>query len=71
MEGRKRKWQSASGFQQVNRFAFLPCSPIDVFISFCAGKFEARDLKWAPDGKGFILFDKDQFCCAFEVEDDV
>ncbi|EKM83583.1 hypothetical protein AGABI1DRAFT_66345, partial [Agaricus bisporus var. burnettii JB137-S8] len=33
-------------------------------------KFETRDAKWAPDGKGFILYDKDQFCCAFEVEDE-
>ncbi|KAF9455040.1 YVTN repeat-like/Quino protein amine dehydrogenase [Macrolepiota fuliginosa MF-IS2] len=39
-------------------------------IGVPAQKFEARDVKWAPDGKGFILFDKDQFCCAFEVEDE-
>jgi hypothetical protein len=32
-------------------------------------KFETRDVNWSPDGKGFILFDRDQFCCAFEVED--
>lgn len=33
-------------------------------------KFETRDLKWAPDGKGLILMDKDMFCCAFEVEEE-
>ncbi|EIM92727.1 YVTN repeat-like/Quino protein amine dehydrogenase [Stereum hirsutum FP-91666 SS1] len=34
-----------------------------------AKTFDARDLKWAPDGKGMILLDRDAFCCAFEVED--
>lgn len=34
-----------------------------------AESFDARDLKWAPDGKGMILLDRDAFCCAFEVED--
>jgi len=32
-------------------------------------KFETKDVRWAPDGKGFILLGKDQFCCAFEVSD--
>jgi hypothetical protein len=27
-------------------------------------------LRWAPDGKGFILLGKDHFCCAFEVLDE-
>lgn len=31
--------------------------------------FETRDLKWAPDGKGIVLLGRDQFCCAFEVEE--
>jgi len=35
-----------------------------------AENFETKDIGWAPDGKGFILFDKDQFCCAFEAEDE-
>ncbi|KAF6766529.1 WD repeat-containing protein 8 [Ephemerocybe angulata] len=39
-------------------------------IGVPAKNFEARDLRWAPDGKGFILLDRDQFCCAFEVEDE-
>ncbi|KZV75494.1 YVTN repeat-like/Quino protein amine dehydrogenase [Peniophora sp. CONT] len=34
-----------------------------------AKKFEARDVRWAPDGKGLVLIDRDTFCCAFEVED--
>lgn len=32
-------------------------------------EFKARDVKWSPDGKGMILFDKDHFCCAIEVDD--
>ncbi|EGO05153.1 hypothetical protein SERLA73DRAFT_118703 [Serpula lacrymans var. lacrymans S7.3] len=32
-------------------------------------EFEAREMKWAPDGKGVVLMDKDRFCCAFEVEE--
>ncbi|KAF8078745.1 hypothetical protein FPV67DRAFT_1466293 [Lyophyllum atratum] len=44
-------------------------------IAECIGvpameKFETRDLKWAPDGKGLVLLDKDQFCCAFEVQEE-
>ncbi|KAH7912567.1 WD repeat-containing protein 8 [Hygrophoropsis aurantiaca] len=38
-------------------------------IGVPAKKFSTRDLKWAPDGKGLVLLDKDAFCCAFEVED--
>ena len=34
------------------------------------GNFETKDLRWAPDGKGLILIGKDNFCCAFEVEDE-
>ncbi|KAG1875623.1 WD repeat-containing protein 8 [Suillus subalutaceus] len=33
-------------------------------------KFETRNIKWAPDGKGLVLLDKEVFCCAFEVEED-
>ena len=32
--------------------------------------FETRDIVWARDGKGLILFGKDQFCCAFEVREE-
>ncbi|TFK77216.1 WD repeat-containing protein 8 [Pluteus cervinus] len=38
-------------------------------IGIPAKRFEHRDFKWAPDGKGLILLDKEQFCCAFEVEE--
>lgn len=31
-------------------------------------QFETRDVRWAPDGKGIVLLDKETFCCAFEVE---
>ncbi|KIY50586.1 WD repeat-containing protein 8 [Fistulina hepatica ATCC 64428] len=37
-------------------------------IGVPAQKFELRDLRWAPDGKGMTLLDRDTFCCAFEVE---
>jgi hypothetical protein len=32
--------------------------------------FATKDIRWAGDGKGVALVDKDMFCCAFEVEDD-
>lgn len=32
-------------------------------------KFNARDVQWAPDGKGLVLVDRETFCCAFDVED--
>ncbi|KAI0053377.1 YVTN repeat-like/Quino protein amine dehydrogenase [Auriscalpium vulgare] len=38
-------------------------------IGVPAHKFDTRDVKWAPDGKGLILVDRDKFCCAFEVEE--
>ncbi|KIM66308.1 hypothetical protein SCLCIDRAFT_1153469 [Scleroderma citrinum Foug A] len=31
-------------------------------------KYETKDVRWAPDGNGLVLMDKDTFCCAFEVE---
>lgn len=31
-----------------------------------ARKFETRDLRRAPDGKGMVLVDWETFCCAFE-----
>ncbi|RPD56789.1 WD repeat-containing protein 8 [Lentinus tigrinus ALCF2SS1-7] len=46
----------------------------DAEVAECVGvpaqKFEARELKWAPDGKGMILLDRETFCCAFEVEEE-
>lgn len=32
-------------------------------------KFEARDVRWAPDGKGLLLLDRETFCSAFEAEE--
>lgn len=40
------------------------------FTLFASEKFDTRDIKWAPDGKGFVLLDRDQYCCAFEVEEE-
>ncbi|TBU44554.1 WD repeat-containing protein 8 [Dichomitus squalens] len=43
-------------------------------VAECVGvpaqKFETRDLRWAPDGKGMVLLDRETFCCAFEVEEE-
>ncbi|KAG6851214.1 hypothetical protein H0H93_015224 [Arthromyces matolae] len=39
-------------------------------IGVPAKKFSTRDIKFSPDGKAFALLDKDQFCCAFEVQVD-
>jgi len=38
-------------------------------VGIPAKKFEARDVRWAPDGKGLLLIDRETFCCAFEVEE--
>lgn len=38
-------------------------------IDSSIAKFETRNIKWAPDGKGLVLLDKEMFCCAFEVEE--
>ena len=35
-----------------------------------AEKFETRDVRWAPDGKGMVLLDRETVCCAFEVEEE-
>jgi hypothetical protein len=48
--------------------------PFNLFLfsdQIIAEKFETKDLKWSPDGKGLILLDKDMFCCAFEVEEEL
>jgi len=38
-------------------------------VGIPAKNFEARDVRWAPDGKGLLLIDRETFCCAFEVEE--
>ena len=39
-------------------------------IGIPAEAFDCRDVRWAPDGKGIILMDKEGFCAAFEVTDE-
>ncbi|KZT01911.1 YVTN repeat-like/Quino protein amine dehydrogenase [Laetiporus sulphureus 93-53] len=42
-------------------------------VAECVGvpaeRFSTHSIRWAPDGRGLILLDRDTFCCAFEVED--
>ena len=40
-----------------------------LILFFFTEKFNARDVQWAPDGKGLLLIDRESFCCAFEVEE--
>ncbi|KAI1789913.1 WD repeat-containing protein 8 [Ganoderma leucocontextum] len=51
-----------------------PGVDVDTEVAECVGvpaqKFETRDLRWAPDGKGMVLLDRETFCCAFEVEEE-
>ncbi len=69
---KKRRWLNVSVYQQVSHLLHPSgaSTPLTMFYSILE-KFETKDIRWAPDGKGFILFGKDQFCCAFEVLDDV
>ncbi|KAH9838777.1 YVTN repeat-like/Quino protein amine dehydrogenase [Rhodofomes roseus] len=43
-------------------------------VAECVGvparKFAAGALRWAPDGRGLVLLDRETFCCAFEVEEE-
>ena len=48
----------------------LICCKLGVTNDERTENFQLRDVKWAPDGKGLLLVDKDVFCCAFEVEQD-
>ncbi|KAH7108254.1 YVTN repeat-like/Quino protein amine dehydrogenase [Auriculariales sp. MPI-PUGE-AT-0066] len=38
-------------------------------IAIPAKRFAAREVRWAADGKGVMLLDRDVFCCAYEVEE--
>lgn len=62
----KRIWQSASAYLQAVSGLFIAETEIYKMVT---AKYETRDVRWAPDGKGMVLMDKDRFCCAFEVED--
>ena len=46
----------------------LSSSTPNFFFGFLE-KFNARDVQWAPDGKGLLLIDRDTFCCGFDVEE--
>ncbi|KZW00243.1 YVTN repeat-like/Quino protein amine dehydrogenase [Exidia glandulosa HHB12029] len=37
-------------------------------IAIPAKKFQAREVRWAADGKGIMILDKDVFCCAYDAE---
>ena len=40
-----------------------------IFYFLYLEKFDARDVRWAPDGKGLLLIDRETFCCAFEADE--
>lgn len=72
------EWMSESGNEEemaecvgvpasTSLYLYMCHLPFTAVISL--ENFEARDVKWAPDGKGIVLLDKDVFCCAFEVEE--
>jgi len=67
-------YQSVLGFLLVS-LLFLPTLILIRMLILAPftqiEKFSTREIKWAPDGKGMVLFDKEAFCCAFEVVDDV
>lgn len=64
----KKRWQNVLVFQRVRPHLNLITDQAIILTS--TEKFETKDLRWAPDGKGFILLDKDQFCCGFEVQEE-
>jgi len=53
------EWVGESGDEEMAECIAVP-----------AQKFQTKNVSWAPDGKGMLLFDRDTFCCAFEAEDD-
>ncbi|THH17388.1 hypothetical protein EW146_g3401 [Bondarzewia mesenterica] len=53
------EWVGDSGEEEMAECVGVP-----------AKTFDTRDVKWAPDGKGLILMDRETFCCGFEVEGD-
>ncbi|KAJ7932521.1 quinon protein alcohol dehydrogenase-like superfamily [Mycena leptocephala] len=54
------EWLGESGEEEMAECIGVP-----------AKNFESRDVKWTPDGKGIVLIDKDVFCCAFEVAEEM
>jgi hypothetical protein len=70
------EWQGDSGGKEMAECIAVPASKSDFKIGVCqfcltpTENFETRDIVWARDGKGLILFGKDQFCCTFEVREE-
>ena len=63
----KKRWLNVLVCLQVSLMSKL------IFASHLLNpteNFETRDIVWARDGKGLILFGMDQFCCAFEVREE-
>jgi len=65
-----RKWQSVLAFPQVSLYIGRKFSIHCLKCGLRAEKFEVRDARWSPDGKGLILLDHQTFCCAFEATDE-
>jgi hypothetical protein len=70
------EWIGESGAEEdMAECVGIPASafnntPYDQRWSSCfSEKFNARDVQWAPDGKGLLLIDRETFCCAFDVEE--
>lgn len=64
---RRKKWPNVLEYQPVSTSTVPPERSSKRLL---LENFDTRDVRWAPDGKGFVLLDRDQFCCAFEVEDE-
>jgi hypothetical protein len=71
------EWQGDSGDEEMAECIGVPASKSEFKIGIAnhmlttpIENFETRDIVWARDGKGLILFGKDHFCCAFEVQEE-
>ena len=66
---RRKKLRSVLVFLLVSILK-LWARPLISLNDYDVEKFQLRDFRWAPDGKGLLLLDKDTFCGAFEVTDE-
>ena len=62
-----KRWLNVSVYLQVR---LISRSVSSSHLLIRKEKFETKDIAWARDGKGLILLGKDQFCCAFEVQEE-
>jgi hypothetical protein len=62
----KKRWRNVLVCLQVS---LISKSVFPNHLLIPTENFETRDIVWARDGNGLILFGKDQFCCAFEVRE--